>query len=310
MESAKWMACSKTGMRDKSGTLDTCTVLSVYDIIQKMTDTKSNFSRREFLRGASAGAVCCSFSPSLFAAAMAPSPRPKTLVLCGTAFGLGAAVANPGRCVVIERSLPEFSQVGDWGELGDASTEQGKALAEAIRSVGLVTDGRLELPPLSDFLHQYAAEKGVSFFCCADLVSFKRNANSCRAVVCGGGSSGLCEVEAASLLDTSSIGWRDCGLGEVESRNFSAVTLPGLVSVDLPANATRREARLKLWDRIKPLKGGDKAIAEVNELGTVYRRKAGGTIKKKVDGNWTWIPSAQFVTFMSAFEEGLKCALA
>jgi hypothetical protein len=244
---------------------------------------------------------------------MTPSPHPKTLVLGGTAFGLGVAVANPGRCVVIERSLhlaPEFSQVGDWGKLGDAATEQGKALAEAIRSVGLVTDGRLELPPLSDFLHQYAAEKGVSYFCCADLVSFKRNANACRAVVCGGGSSGLCEVEAASLLDTSAIGWRDCGLGEVESRNFSAVTLSGLVSMSLPANATRREARLKLWDKIKPLKGGDKAVAEVNELGTVYRRKAGGAIKKKVDGSWTWIPSAQFATFMSAFEEGLKCALA
>ena len=278
-----------------------------------MTDMRLRFSRRSFLKASSAGAFALSFDPALFAAAMTPSPRPKTLVLGGTAFGLGTALANPGRCVVIERSLhlaPEFSQVGDWGELGEAATEQGKALAEAIRSVGLVSDGRLELPPLSDFLHQYAAEKGVSFFCCADLVSFKRNANSCRAAVCGGGSSGLCEVEADSLLDTTSIGWCDCGLGEVESRTFSAVTMSGLVSVTLPANATRREARLKLWEKIQPLKGGDKPLAEVNELGTVYRRKSGGAIKKTVDGNWTWIPSAQFATFMSAFEEGLKCALA
>ncbi len=277
-----------------------------------MTDMRLRFSRRSFLKASSAGAFALSFDPALFAAAMTPSPRPKTLVLGGTAFGLGTALANPGRCVVIERSLhlaPEFSQVGDWGELGEAATEKGRALAEAIRSVGLVSDGRLELPPLSDFLHKYAAEKGVPFFCCTDLVSFKRNANACRAVVCGGGSSGVCEVEAASLLDTSSVGWRDCGLGEVESRTFAAVTLSGLVSVTLPANATRREARLKLWEKIQPLKGGDKAIAEVNELGTVYRRKSGGTIRKKVDGNWTWIPSAQFPTFMSAFEEGLKCAL-
>ena len=278
-----------------------------------MTDTRFRFGRRNFIRAVSASALCSSFCPTLFAAAMTPSPRPKALVLGGTAFGLGVAVANPGRCVVIERSLhlaPEFSQVGDWGELGEAATERGRALAEAIRSVGLVSDGRLELPPLSDFLHQYAAEKGVSFFCCADLVSFKRNANSCRAVVCGGGSAGVCEVEAASLLDTSSVGWRDCGLGEVESRTFAAVTLSGHVSVTLPANATRREARLKLWEKIQPLKGGEKPLAEVNELGTVYRRESGGTIKKKVDGNWTWIPSAQFPTFMAAFEEGLKCALA
>ena len=273
----------------------------------------SRFCRRGFLKAASAGALALSFDPALFAAAMSGKYGPKTLVFGGTAFGLGVAVANPGRCVVIERSLhlaPEFSQVGDWGELGEAASEQGKALAEAIRSVGLVTDGRLELPPLSDFLHHYAAEKGVPFFCCTELVSFKSSADACRAVVCGGGSAGVCEVEAASLLDTSSVGWRDCGLGEVESRTFAAVTLSGHVSVTLPANATRREARLKLWEKIQPLKGGEKPLAEVNELGTVYRRESGGTIKKKIDGNWTWIPSAQFPTFMSAFEEGLKCALA
>lgn len=278
-----------------------------------MTSMGFGVSRRGFFKSASAGALALSFDTSLLAAAMTPSPRPKALVFGGTAFGLGVAVANPGRCVVVERSLhlaPEFSQVGDWGSLGDASTEMGGALAEAMRSAGLVSDGRLELPPLSDFLHQYASEKGVSFFCCTELVSFRRGANACRAVVCGGGSSGMCEVEAASLLDTTSTGWRDCGLGEVESRTFAAVTMSGLVSVALPASATRREARLKLWDKVEQPKGGEKPLAEVNELGTVYRRKSGGTISKKVDGDWTWIPSAQFATFMSAFEEGLKCALA
>lgn len=278
-----------------------------------MTSMSFGVSRRGFFKSASAGALALSFDTSLLAAAMTPSPRPKALVLGGTAFGLGVAVANPGRCVVIERSLhlaPEFSQVGDWGSLGDASTEMGGALAEAMKSAGLVSDGRLELPPLSDFLHQYAAEKGVSFFCCTELVSFRRGPSACRAVVCGGGSSGMCEVEAASLLDTTSTGWRDCGLGEVESRTFAAVTMSGLVSVALPASATRREARLKLWDKVEQPKGGEKPLAEVNELGTVYRRKAGGTIRKKVDEGWTWIPSAQFPTFMSAFEEGLKCALA
>ena len=278
-----------------------------------MTSMSFGVSRRGFFKSASAGARALSFDTSLLAAAMTPSPRPKALVLGGTAFGLGVAVANPGRCVVIERSLhlaPEFSQVGDWGSLGDASTEMGGALAEAMKSAGLVSDGRLELPPLSDFLHQYAAEKGVSFFCCTELVSFRRGPSACRAVVCGGGSSGMCEVEAASLLDTTSTGWRDCGLGEVESRTFAAVTMSGLVSVALPASATRREARLKLWDKVEQPKGGEKPLAEVNELGTVYRRKAGGTIRKKVDEGWTWIPSAQFPTFMSAFEEGLKCALA
>ena len=87
-----------------------------------MTDMRLRLSRRSFLKATSAGAFALSFDPALFAAAMTPSPRPKTLVLGGTAFGLGTALANPGRCVVIERSLhlaPEFSQVGDWGDLGE-----------------------------------------------------------------------------------------------------------------------------------------------------------------------------------------------
>ena len=278
-----------------------------------MSEMQFGLGRRDFLKGASAGALSLSFAPSLFAAAMEPSPRPKALVLGGTALGLGVAIANPGRCVVVERGLhfaPEFSQVADWGELGEPTTETGRAMAEAIKAAGLVTDGRLELPPLSDFLHQYVSEKGVAAFCCAELVSFKRQANACRAVVCGGGSSGLSEVVAAKLVDTTSVGWRDCGLGEIESRTFSAFTPSGLVSVSVAADATRRDARLRLWERIGGLKGADRAIAEANELGTNYRRKGGGTIRRTVDETRTWIPSAQFGTFMSAFEEGLKCALA
>lgn len=274
-----------------------------------MTEMQFGLGRRDFLKGASAGALSLSFGNSLFAAAMEPSPRPKVLVLGGTALGLGVAIANPGRCVVVERGLhlaPEFSQVADWGELGEPTTEAGRAMAEAIKSAGLVTDGRLELPPLSDFLHQYAAEKGVPLFCCAELVSFKRSANACRAVVCGGGSSGLSEVVAAKLVDTTSVGWRDCGLAEVESRSLSAFTASGLVSVSVAADSTRRDARLKLWEKV----GSTKVVAEANELGTVYGGKGGGAVRKKVDGSWTWIPSAQFPSFISAFEEGLKCSLA
>ena len=278
-----------------------------------MPVSSSCVGRRDFLKVASAGAMACSFSPSLFAAAMSPSPRPKTLVLGGTAFGLGVAVANPGRCAVVERGIhlaPEFSQVGDWGELGDSATDEGGELADAIRSAGLVTDGRLELPPLSDFLHQYAAGKGLALFCNAELVTFGARGKGGRAMVCGGGSSGMCEVDAAVLLDTTSVGWRDCGLGDVESRTFSAVSASGLVSVTLPADATRRDARLRLWEKAGSLKGDGKAICEVNELGTVYRRQGGKAIGRKVAENWTWFPSAQFGTFVSAFEEGLKCALA
>ena len=274
---------------------------------------RSGVARRDFLKIASAGALSGSFAPSLFAAAMSPSPRLKTLVIGGTAFSLGFAAARPGRCVIVERGIhlaPEFSQVGDWGELGDATSECGREMADSIRSAGLVTDGRLELPPLSDFLHRHVEEMGLSVFCNVELVSFKRNAGGFRALVCGGGSSGLCEANAASLLDATPVGWRDCGMEEVEARTFSAVTADGIVSVTLPANATRREARMKLWGRLESPDGRVKPLAEANELGTVYRRSGAEVVRREVAEGWKWIPSAQFGTFMSAFEEGVKCALA
>lgn len=53
-----------------------------------MTDTRFRFGRRNFIRAVSASALCRSFCPTLFAAAMTPSPRPKALVFGGTALGL------------------------------------------------------------------------------------------------------------------------------------------------------------------------------------------------------------------------------
>jgi len=264
--------------------------------------------RRDFLKlGAMAGAVTA-FSPELLSAALAEGNGRKTLVLGGSAFAIGYAIAHPGEAVVIERGIhlaPEFSQTGDWGALGEAKTAEGREIAERIAGAGLVTDGRLELPPLSDFLHAYAADKGIPLFCSAELVSFR---GGCAAV-CGGGSSGVCEVDVKSLLDTTPVGWRDCGMKDVASRSFSVVTASGLVSVSLPGAATRRDARLRLWEKTASLPKGE-AIAEANEMGTAYSVNGGKTISRQVEKLWRWLPSAQFPTFMAAFEEGVKCSLA
>ncbi len=275
-----------------------------------MPQVQSKASRRGFLKGVAVGALSLEFSPSLFAVAMAPSPDMKTLILGGTAFALGAALANPGRCVVIERGIhlaPEFSQVGDWGEVGEAKTKQGAEMLSAMAAAGLVSDGRLELPALSDFLHAYFSTKNVALFFNAELVSFDRSG---RAVVFGGGSAGLCRVAAGRMLDTTDIGWRDRGLRDVANRRFSAISSSGLVSVELPSAADRRAGRIRLQEAIASGRQERAILAECNEMGTSYRQDDGGRIARTFDDGTRWIPSAQFKSFITAFEEGLKCTLA
>ena len=273
-------------------------------------------SRRCFLKNATAGTATLAFNPSLFAAAMSETPRPKALVLGGTAFALGVAVANPGRCVVIERGIhlaPEFSQTGDWGGVGEANTEHGLAILSAMESAGIVSAGRIELPPLSDFLHSYFADGEVALFFNAELVSFTNApfAKSGRAVVFGGGSAGLCRVVAGQMLDTTDVGWRERGLPDVVGRRFSAIASSGLVSVDLPPEADHRLGRIRLNEAVTSAGSGNSVLAECNEMATVYRQIGGGGVRimRMFDDGSRWIPSAQFGSFVEAFEEGLKCTL-
>ena len=275
-----------------------------------MSQAQTKASRRCFLKGVAVGALSLEFSPSLFASAMAPSPDMKTLVLGGTVFALGVALANPGRCVVIERGIhlaPEFSQVGDWGEVGEAKTSQGAEMLSAMVAAGLVSEGRLELPALSDFLHAHFSTKNVALFFNAELVSFDRSG---RAVVFGGGSAGLCRVAAGRMLDTTDIGWRDRGLRDVANRRFSAISSSGLVSVELPSAVDRRAGRIRLQEAIASGRQERAILAECNEMGTLYRQDGGGRIARTFDDGTRWIPSAQFKSFITAFEEGLKCTLA
>ena len=266
-----------------------------------------NCSRRSFVSLALAGGVGTIFDSRLFASAVGPAGD-KTILFGASAFALGVALAHPERTVIVERGIhlaPEFSQVGDWTDLGQPKTEEGRRLMAALAGAGLLKEGRLELPPLSDFLQTHLASRGLSAFFNAELVGFAKG----KATVYGGGASGLTRVSVARLLDTTSVGWKNRGLGDVDARTFSAITNRGLHTVRLAPDADFRAARIKLYDDFAANGKGAKILAETNALGCVYRDPT-RRIVRSFAADETWVPSAQFPTFMDAFEGGLAWNLA
>ena len=80
-----------------------------------------------------------------------------------------------------------------------------------------------------------------------------------------------------------------------------------ILSVDLPPAAGWREARLALHARLELLANGARILAEASAMKCLYRTTP---IDRTTDDGRRWIPSAQFPTLLSAFEEGMKCTLA
>ena len=119
--------------------------------------------RREFLKcGAMAGAVTV-FSPAAFAVALEEGNRRKTLILGGSAFALGYALAHPGEAVILERGIllaPEFAATKDYAELGIATSPLGRELVAGLEESGILKDGKIELPPLADFMSEFFAAHG------------------------------------------------------------------------------------------------------------------------------------------------------
>lgn len=258
--------------------------------------------RRDFLR--SCGAVAL-YSPQAFAAALdAAGPR-RTLVLGGTAFALGYALAHPGETLVLERGIhlgAEFALTGDPDRPGTPATPSGRALEEGLRQAGILSGDRLECPPLADYLSVFFAERGGRSFMNAELADVRRTKDGWQVEVYGGGSDGLQTFTVARILDTTDLGWRQAGRDAVTGKRLSAQTTTGPFHVSLPAAADWRTARLALdeaWRRRRP--SSSVLLAEAGALKCLY-----GTarVERCTPDGIRWIPSAQFPTLMAAFEEG------
>lgn len=262
--------------------------------------------RREFLKcGAMAGAVTV-FSPAAFAAALAEGNRRKTLILGGSAFALGYALAHPGEAVILERGIllaPEFAATGDYAEPGEARSPLGRELLADMEKCGLLRGGRVELPPLSDFLSEFFASHGGRVFLNAELVSVETpRRGSFRLGIFGSAYTGVKTFTVDGFLDTTPTGWRDLGADAVKAKIFRAITDRGTFAAELPADADWHRARLALNEAFARRGDGAKILAETNGFEYSY---GGAKVERKTSAGFVWKPSAQYSTLLDAFEEGV-----
>ena len=209
-------------------------------------------NRREFLKRGVIAGVVAAFSPEAFASALAQGQGRKTLVLGGSAFALGYALSHPNETVVLERGIllaPEFSATGDYAEPGAAKSPLGRELLAALEKCGLLMDGKVELPPLADFMSEFFAAHGGRAFLNAELVSVETpRRGSFRLGIFGSAYTGVKTFTVDSFLDTTPTGWRDLGADAVKAKVFRAITDRGAFAAELPADADWHRARIALHE--------------------------------------------------------------
>ena len=288
-------------------------------------------NRRDFLKTSAAGIGVALGNASVFQALAAESAG-KTLVLGGTAFACGVACAHPDSVIVLERGIhlaPEFALTNEHPEAGQPEMAAGRDLCGKLAACGLLNKGRLRQAALPDFLANYLTGCGCPLLLAAELASCEKSPQGFRVTLCG--IDGLSSLTVARILDTTAEGWQESGRDSLASQSISArlrgrlpASLPTLAEsgaslregdapdeivlrVALPASASWHEARLRLhavWNSVRASLPGLSLAAESPELARSYRS---GAIRRTGKNGITWIPSAQFGNFVTAFEKGMSC---
>lgn len=262
--------------------------------------------RREFLKLSLAGGAAMLFDAPFFAAALADGSQPKTLVLGGGAFALGYALAHPGETLVLERGIhlaADFACTCGPFEPGEPTTALGRELVEGLATCGILSDGKLELPPLADYMSVFFADHGGRAFLNAELAALEKTSRGYRVRICGGGADGFSEFAVGNVLDTTDVGFRNAGADALVGKRFGGIGPDGYFTVDLPADADWHAARLALYKAWEAAgKKPEQLLAEVNALKCIYGK---GRIARRQKEGYGWTPSAQFPTLLAAFEEGL-----
>ena len=262
-------------------------------------------NRREFLKRGVIAGVVAAFSPEAFASALAQGQGRKTLVLGGSAFALGYALSHPNETVVLERGIllaPEFSATGDYAAPGAARSPLGRELLAALEKNGLLRDGKVELPPLADFLSEFFASHGGRAFMNAELVSVETpHRGSFRLGIFGSAYTGVRTFSVERFFDTTPTGWRDLGADAVKAKVFRAITDRGAFAAELPADADWHRARIALHEEFARRGDGARILAEANGFEYSY---GGAKAERKTSAGFVWKPSAQYRTLLDAFEEG------
>ena len=288
--------------------------------------------RRTFLKLSATGAGVTVFRGEAFAAALSEGKgKQKTLLLGGSAFACGLALAHPEEVFVLERGIhlvPEFALAYDPLEPGKPKTDLGRRICGDLEGCGILSGGKLHHPPLADYFADLMTRRGCNLFLNAETMEIEQVRGGFRVTVCA--TDGLSSFTVADVIDTTPEGWRDTGRSAVRAKALTA-TLQGklpdgkeelrttgaalrkgvfsdewLLRVELPAATDWHNARLKLhaeWDALKPHCPGLKLAAEAGALACTY---GGERIKRLGANGIAWVPGAQFSDLMTALEEGFS----
>ncbi len=258
--------------------------------------------------GAASGALML-FDQSAFGKLLGDS-HIGTMILGGGAFAIGFALAHTEETVIVERGIhlcADVALTGDFAAIGTPVSPLGRKLYQRLEMEGLLVDGKVECPPLADFMATFFVEHKGTALANAELVDLQKINNGWKAKLYGGGSAGICDMSVTNFLDTTDVGWRNIGMDAIAGRRFGAITDKGYFSIDLPATTDWHEARLKLYDSLELQAKDSRILAEASAMKCLYKT---ARIDRMTEDGYQWIPSAQFPTLMDAFEEGVKCNLA
>lgn len=237
-----------------------------------------SIARRDFL--ALAGG-CVMFSAAAVRAAV---PNGKTVLLGATAKACGMALAHPETALILERGIhpaPEFTLSLDPETAGTPRSETGIAFAAELERNGVLKNGILYHQPMSYFLSDFLAKRGVRVLYAAEYVRHEENGRGATVVACG--NDGPVTFEARRVVDTRP-GKVVAVSGVLVAQGKSMETR--LFRVPLPPDANWTQARLALADAWVARKGDCPGFDLVAEAGALKR-------------------DTGFPDFFSAFEEGL-----
>lgn len=263
--------------------------------------------RRDFLKTSVMASAMMTFGRDLFAAALTAGNTPKTLVLGGGAFACGLACAHSDQILILERGIhlaADYALTFDPVEVGTPTTKIGQDLLQALQNEGLVTDGKLEHPPVADFISVFCAQRGVKAFMRAELADLQKKEGGYSAMIYGNPTEGFSTFDISNLLDTTDLSWKNLGADAIKSKRICASTDNGIFKVDLPADADWKAARLQLytaWEQAGNPKNKF-PLAEAGAIRCFYE----GKISRTMPLGYKWVPSGQFSTLIEAFEEGYK----
>lgn len=258
----------------------------------------------------------------------------ETLCLGASACACARAWTKPDETVILESSLlvaGEFSGALWPVELKTPQCEAAKAFVRRLEKEGLVAEGKVHAPPVSDVIVAELAERQANLFFNGTLVEVTQSGGRFSALVSG--ADGLNRIVANRIIDTTPGGWRDYGAGRIREKFICAPlfgrsaagqtvplrgedyetfagALPGEVTlkVKLAADADWHAARLKLYETYERVAAGPgrgwQIGGEATQLGVIYQTAE--RISETTPNGILWHPGAQYPDIVSAFEEGAR----